>query len=310
MSTRLDTPESYKESAVSFQFGQNWSRFLSTLDEQRIQAAIASVQKPLHRNELTNMTFLDAGSGSGLFSLAAHRLGAIVTSFDADADSVACTAMLKQRYASENRQWQVLSGSLLDSDFIRSLGMFDVVYCWGVAHHTGEMWTAIDHLIPAVAPGGLIVLAIYNDQLYISRAWDAIKRSYQKLPKWLRPSYVFAIGSIEFLKRLAVTLVACALRLVTFRNPITPVVNWLREQQTRGMHGWYDLVDWVGGWPFEVARPEEIFRFMRDRGFVLQELTTSMGHGCNEYVFQRNATSNLSSIPGEPTQTWLGSRES
>jgi 2-polyprenyl-6-hydroxyphenyl methylase/3-demethylubiquinone-9 3-methyltransferase len=54
------------------------------------------------------------------------------------------------------------------------------------------------------------------------------------------------------------------------------------------MHAWYDLVDWVGGWPFEVAKPEEIFRFFRDRGFTLQELTTCSGHGCNEFVFIRS----------------------
>jgi 2-polyprenyl-6-hydroxyphenyl methylase/3-demethylubiquinone-9 3-methyltransferase len=91
-----------------------------------------------------------------------------------------------------------------------------------------------------------------------------------------------------FCRRAIVTLAACLARLVTFRNPLAPIGNWIRETRSRGMNSWYDLVDWVGGWPFEVARPEQIFRFMRDRGFVLQEMTTSGGHGCNEFVFQRD----------------------
>ena len=72
-----------------------------------------------------------------------------------------------------------------------------------------------------------------------------------------------------------------------FPEEMLDLANWINESRTRGMHGWYDLVDWIGGWPFEVARPEEIFRFARDRGFELRELTTSGGHGCNEFMFER-----------------------
>jgi 2-polyprenyl-6-hydroxyphenyl methylase/3-demethylubiquinone-9 3-methyltransferase len=185
----------------------------------------------------------------------------------------------------------VRKGSLLDQDFLSTLQSADVVYCWGVAHHTGNLWQAIDNLSRLVAPGGSLVLAIYNDQQYVSRLWRGIKQIYQRLPSLLRFVYVFAIWSMLFLRRLAMTIAASLLRLVTLRNPAVPFLNWLRETRSRGMHSWYDLVDWVGGWPFEVARPEEVFRFLRDRGFVLVELTTSGGHGCNEFVFQRPAAS-------------------
>lgn len=51
---------------------------------------------------------------------------------------------------------------------------------------------------------------------------------------------------------------------------------------------WYDMIDWLGGYPFEVATPEAIFRFFRDAGFVLEELRTCGGRmGCNEFVFRR-----------------------
>lgn len=274
-----------------FAFGLNWSRFLSALNDDRIEAAKRSVCDLLHVRDLAGRRFLDAGSGSGLFSLAAHQLGAEVVSFDLDQDSVACTREVQRRYASTSSDWQVTQGSLTDREFLQSLGEFDVVYCWGVAHHTGKMWEVLENLLPLVRDDGLIVLAIYNDQLYISRAWRGVKQFFQRLPAWLRPVLVAAVGAAAFLKRLATTVAASVLRLVTLRNPFTPFCNWARESQARGMHGWYDLVDWVGGWPFEVARPEAVFRFLRDRGFTLRELTTSLGHGCNEFVFERNSSS-------------------
>jgi SAM-dependent methyltransferase len=275
-----------------FEFGRNWSRFLATVDEKRISAARESLRRLLGETPLASRRFLDAGCGSGLFSLAAHLEGAEVVSFDYDPQCVACTHEMQRRFGDANGSpWRIERGSLLDETYLRGLGEFDVVYCWGVAHHTGAMWSAIENLWPAVRPGGRIVLAIYNDQQYISRLWAGIKRVYQKLPGFLRPVYVAGIGAVLFAWRLLVTLMASALRLVTFRNPFVPFLNWARETQARGMHGWYDLVDWVGGWPFEVARPEELFRYLRDRGFRLTELVTCSGHGCNELVFEREARS-------------------
>ena len=268
-----------------FEFGANWSAFLRTVNEERIAAATGSLRKLFVMERLDCQRFLDVGSGSGLFSLAAQRLGASVISFDYDPQSVACTEELKRRFG-DTKEWQIVRGSALDEEFLTSLGEFEVVYAWGVLHHTGQMWTAIDLVSQRVKSGGLLCLAIYNDQQYISRAWRGVKRIYQRLPRAMQPLYVSAIGCALFLKRLAMTLLACLLRLVSLRNPLVPIQNWLGERQARWMHAWYDLVDWIGGWPFEVARPEEVFRFLRDRGFTLIELTTCGGHGCNEFVFR------------------------
>jgi 2-polyprenyl-3-methyl-5-hydroxy-6-metoxy-1,4-benzoquinol methylase len=275
------------EDAGHFEFGRNWAAFLSTLDESKIDQAEASIRRLLNVTDLTGKQFLDAGSGSGLFSLAAWRMGASVTSIDLDPQSVACTSELRSRYASDSDRWTVQTGSLLDAGFVESLGAFDFVYCWGVAHHTGRMWTAIENLARRVSTSGRLVIAIYNDQQYISRAWSGVKKIYQRMPVYLRPAYVAVIAAALFFKRLTITVIASALRLATLRNPLTPFLNWIHEDRGRGMDRWHDLVDWVGGWPFEVARPEAIFRFLRDRGFALEELTTTDGHGCNEFVFRR-----------------------
>jgi 2-polyprenyl-6-hydroxyphenyl methylase/3-demethylubiquinone-9 3-methyltransferase len=94
---------------------------------------------------------------------------------------------------------------------------------------------------------------------------------------------------MQFLNRVWITLLVIFLRVITLKNPLVPIVNWIKESRdnSRGMHAWYDLVDWVGGWPYQVAKPEEIFRFFRDQGYVMVELTTCQGHGCNEYVFRK-----------------------
>src|SRR5439155_2047567 len=133
--------------------------------DARIAAAERSLEEMLGRGSLAHKRFLDIGSGSGLFSLAARRLGARrVHSFDYDPQSVACTRELRRRYLPDDPAWTIERGSILDERFAASLGSFDVVYSWGVLHHTGDMWRALELALSTVDDGGLIFVAIYNDQ--------------------------------------------------------------------------------------------------------------------------------------------------
>ncbi|HWC76414.1 MAG TPA: class I SAM-dependent methyltransferase, partial [Blastocatellia bacterium] len=144
-----------------FAFGQNWARYLEGLDESRIQDAETSLKEMLEVEDLQGKSFLDIGSGSGLFSLAARRLGARVHSLDYDPQSVACTSELRRRYFPGDSSWTVEEGSTLDREYLNSLGSFDVVYSWGVLHHTGRMWEALDNALVPVKPGGRLFVAIY-----------------------------------------------------------------------------------------------------------------------------------------------------
>jgi 2-polyprenyl-6-hydroxyphenyl methylase/3-demethylubiquinone-9 3-methyltransferase len=261
-----------------FRFGENWSSFLRLLSEERIVSAEQSLKAMLETERLDGRSFLDAGSGSGLFSLAARRLGASVTSFDFDPHSIACSAELKRRYFPGDKQWTVASGSVLDCRFVDGLGVHDIVYSWGVLHHTGAMWDGLANLVRSVAPKGLLFIAIYNDQGRASRVWARVKRAYVRSPTALRP----------------LILAAALLRLwgPTFvRNALgrTSPVNPGETSGARGMDPWHDARDWVGGYPFEVAKPEEIFDFCRHRDLALRRLKTCAGGlGCNEYVFERS----------------------
>jgi 2-polyprenyl-3-methyl-5-hydroxy-6-metoxy-1,4-benzoquinol methylase len=277
-----------------FEFGANWRRFLETVDESRIDAAVISLRQMLGVESLVERRFLDVGSGSGLFSLAAQRLGAGVHSFDYDPQSVACTREMKRRFAPDADDWTIDQGSALDAEYLAGLSPADVVYSWGVLHHTGDMWTAIDLVSQRVNPGGRFWLAIYNDQGRTTSDWIRIKRCYQALPTFLRPLLVTIIGGCLLTHRLMRAAGSSLVHLLTLGNPLTPFRSLAEKAQSpdpRGMSRWYDLVDWVGGWPFEVARPEQVIGFLAERDFALQSLRTVGGRmGCNEFVFLRRGS--------------------
>ncbi|MDT7540265.1 MAG: hypothetical protein QOE33_169 [Acidobacteriota bacterium] len=264
-----------------FEFGANWSRFLELLDEQRITTAEESLKRMLEVADLHGRSFLDIGSGSGLFSLAARRLGARVHSFDYDPQSVACTRELRRRYFDEDSSWTIEEGSALDETYMRSLGLFDVVYSWGVLHHTGAMWSALANAAWPVATGGKFFVAIYNDTGTQARRWMWIKRTYNRLPRPLRAPFALAVSAPEEGKG--------ALRALLRGRPQEYARTWTRYGEgDRGMSHWRDIIDWVGGHPYEVAAPEEIFDFYKTRGFTLTKLRCGgVGLGCNEFVFER-----------------------
>jgi 2-polyprenyl-6-hydroxyphenyl methylase/3-demethylubiquinone-9 3-methyltransferase len=270
-------------SSERFEFGENWARFLQVLDDDRILEAQRSLREMLEVQDLTGRSFLDIGCGSGLLSLAAVRLGAArVHSLDVDSTSVACAATLRQRYTSDSAAWTIEQASALDADHLRELGRWDIVYSWGVLHHTGGMWEALSNVVDLVEPGGRLFISIYNDQELKSRLWRVVKRTFNRLPESLRVPYAVLV----MLPREALSLSVHTMLL----RPLTYVRSWTRYKQSRGMSRWHDIIDWVGGYPFEVAKPEEIFEFFHERGFTLERLVTRQGMGCNEFVFTRART--------------------
>ena len=269
-----------------FEFGHNWARFLSVLDEDRVRSAERALQAMLRVERLDGLSFLDIGSGSGLSSLAARRLGARVHSFDYDPQSVACTHELRRRYFPGDAQWTVERGSALDADYIRSLGPFDIVYSWGVLHHTGRMWDALEYAAISVKAGGRLFVAIYNDTGTQSRRWRQIKRLYNELPRLLRTPFAVAVSIPRELKAMA----GAVMRL----RPGDYLREWSGYRHLRGMNRWYDILDWVGGYPYEFATADQIFEFYRDRGFTLINMKCGgVGLGCNEFVFERSAGARL-----------------
>lgn len=265
-------------SDVRFRFGKNWRRYLRVLNEERIHEAEQGLCRLLGMETLSGLRLLDIGSGSGLHSLAARRLGAVVRSFDNDPDSVACTATLRARCFGDDPYWRVEEGSVLDTEYLASLGRFDIVYAWGVLHHTGDMWQAMANVLPLVDNGGKLFIAIYNDCGSVSRRWLVRKRRYNRLPRVLRPLYFTAVWVPVEIASLAAH--------VRWRKTRAYFSQWTEYKRNRGMSRLHDMIDWLGGYPYEFADAADIVSFHERHGFKLVKLEENTGYGCHQLVFE------------------------
>ena len=261
-----------------FGFGENWLDFARTLDAHQLTEAEVSLQRLLQCDGLAGLRFLDIGSGSGLFSLAARKLGARVHSFDFDQNSVLCTARLRERYFADDGEWTIEQGSILDGEYLRGLGTFDVVYAWGVLHHTGAMHDALRAAARLVGPDGLLAFALYHRTL-ICGFWRWEKRWYS--------------GASLEAQRRARSLYVALLRAAFFvsrRDFQSHVANY---HSIRGMDFVHDVHDWMGGYPYESILAPEVDVLMRPLGFARiyatgTPLTTGIfGSGCDEYLYRR-----------------------
>jgi len=262
-----------------FDFGKNWASYLGLVTEVHVQAAVSSLQQ-LAGGDLHGKRVLDIGCGSGLHALAALRLGAReVVALDMDGDSVATTHRLLQAHAA-GQHWSVRQASVFDLER-DSPDAFDVVYSWGVLHHTGDMYRALRTAAALVAPQGQFIFALYR-HTWLCWLWKIEKR-------W----YAGAGPAAQARARSAyVRLLRIALSMARGRSGFTDYMA--AYGQRRGMDFHHDVHDWLGGWPYESISPAQTERFMSNLGLRRVRAFTRRGHklglfgsGCDEYVYAR-----------------------
>jgi 2-polyprenyl-6-hydroxyphenyl methylase/3-demethylubiquinone-9 3-methyltransferase len=262
-----------------FDFGENWSDFsANALTPDRVQQAREDFAGLMARGclDVFGKNFLDVGFGQGLSLLSAASNGAHAVGCDINPK---CAQVLERnrKYFPEvgERVIPVIVGSILDPATVAALRTlaaeergYDIVHSWGVLHHTGDMWQGIDNAASLVRPGGALFLALYNWH-WTSPAWAAIKRCYVRGPGWLQRIIVAVFYPIILAAKWAVTR----------RNPMA---------MDRGMDFYYNVVDWVGGYPYEYASLAEVACYLERRKFALRtSAPANVPTGCNEYVFVR-----------------------
>jgi SAM-dependent methyltransferase len=260
------------DNGQKFGFGKNWDEFVRrAFSEERVRIAREHILRFLELPDLKGKYFLDVGCGSGLSSRAALDAGAErIVSFDCDPDSVRTTERVRQM-SGNPPNWTVLQGSVLDEPFVASLEPADIVYSWGVLHHTGRMWKAIENAAGLMRAGGLFYIALYTTTPK-SDYWIRIKKKYN--------------GSSAFRKRLMearhILRHTIFPQLIHGRNPRRLIKNY---KSARGMSYFTDVKDWLGGWPYEDAKIEEVLRFCRER-LGLELINIATGEANTEYLFK------------------------
>lgn len=264
----------------NFSFWKNWQHFLTWLDDAKVEAAKKYLIEFLGwEDKIIGKTVIDFGSGSGLMSLGYALIGAKkILSIDIDDASIACTEYLRKKFGISEEIWEIRKWSVLDTEFVASLGQFDIVYSWGVIHHSGDMWKGLENIISLTTKGSYLYIAIYNESNVLlewtSPFWVKAKRLYSA-SKILRPVMKFVYTTYLILGLLAYG-----------KNPISYIRDY-RENALRGMDFFVDIEDWLGGYPYEYATYEAMSDFYTQKGFTLIKWTRVRSIACNEFLFQK-----------------------
>jgi 2-polyprenyl-6-hydroxyphenyl methylase/3-demethylubiquinone-9 3-methyltransferase len=257
------------ERIAVFKFGENWASFSRSIDETRIEEAKQSLKKLFGEGAFSGKSFLDIGCGSGLFSIAAAQLGArSVLGLDVDPISVATSQSNAAHWLKSPSSISFRQLSILDGEQMNQLGTFDIVYSWGVLHHTGNMKVALRNAGQRVAPNGMLMIAIYNRH-WSSGVWKVIKWVYNRVGSWVQKILIWILTPVIFLAKW----------LVTFQNPF---------RMQRGMDFMHNVIDWVGGYPYEYASIAEMSAALENIGFErLDVFPAKVPTGCNEFVCRK-----------------------
>jgi 2-polyprenyl-6-hydroxyphenyl methylase/3-demethylubiquinone-9 3-methyltransferase len=266
-----------------FEFGKNWEVYLKGISEEKLYSAIYDL-KDFLGHDMLGRSFIDIGCGSGLSSLAAYKLGADkIFSYDIDPINIRNVEFLKHRFTvPPEYPWVAETCSIVDTKDLSRIAQGDIVYSWGVLHHTGDMWQALRNTASLVKDEGILYLMLYRDAK-LAYIWKLIKKSYVRAPVWLK-----------FLIRNLFAGLLIAGMVLKGKNPVKSIKSYGK----RGMSWYTDVIDWVGGYPFEYAEAEQVIEFLDSLGFSLSRIRPEItkmtwglwGTGSYQYIFKKGSS--------------------
>lgn len=248
-----------------FSFGKNWEHFVDTaIDQTIIEKHLQELSWWIEPNKIQNKRVIDIGCGSGLSAWCLKQLGCReLHAFDYDQYSVNAAQNMFGNNRANDAGVTIQQGSILDNEYVQSLGKFDLVHSWGVLHHTGDMKKAISNAVSLCAEGGYLMIALYEKG---PRYQDDLK---------LKMNYNNADddGKLDMLYSY--------LKALNFRYQFE-----LEKTNVRGMNPLHDAIDWLGGFPYEVTNCKEVINQLESRGFELRKFKYKPEGGCSVYAFQ------------------------
>jgi len=269
------------DETLQFDFGGNWMAFSEhALTAAGVEQAKKDFIELLGGIQLASQPFLDIGFGQGLTLLTATLMGAKTVGCDLNPICAEVLQGNQRRYFPElsNRSIPIIVGSILDEGVLELLRTkspdpatrgYSVVHAWGVLHHTGEMERAIRNAASLVAPHGYFIIAIYARH-WTSPVWRIIKKFYNRSPAAIQRLLIGCLYPVIYVAKW----------FATRRSPL---------KQARGMDFYYDVLDWIGGYPYEYATAGEIKTLVESFGFTLERsIPATVPTGCNQFVFRRN----------------------
>jgi 2-polyprenyl-6-hydroxyphenyl methylase/3-demethylubiquinone-9 3-methyltransferase len=218
-----------------FSFGFNWESYVDMIMNEDIierhKKDLDSIYKSFNL-DIRGLDVIDIGSGSGLSSVCFERLGAkSITSLDIDKHSYNATLLTKNKFGNGSSKWDVINKSVLDG----IENKYDLVYSWGVLHHTGNMFQAINIASNAVRDGGYFHVALYIDgPTYLTHL--KTKQKFASLDRDEKIDYLL--------------------------NYLGGSGNDWFIPDNRGMMKFHDALDWLGGLPYEVCNPNDLFNML------------------------------------------------
>ena len=265
-----------KNKQIVFDFGENWKNYsYNAISKQKIKEAKKDFKKLFNKIDLKGKTFIDIGFGQGLSLLIAQQLEAKPVGCEINRRCLRALLINQKKFFKKAEKIPVVIGSILDQKTIQKLkkinlkkkdSKFQIVHSWGVLHHSGKMWKAINNAVSLVTENGYLAISIYNKH-WSSPFWHKVKYFYNISPRLIRRLLIFIFYWIIFIGKF----------IITGEDPF---------KLKRGMDYYFNIIDWVGGYPYEYASIKEVKKYIELKGFrTIKVIPAQMPTGCNEFVF-------------------------